>query len=397
LKRNGLRLNVVAAVIVLSGSALAIMLGWLFGLDPAATLGILSGATTNTPSLGAAQQALASLPDIPDPRQALPALAYAVTYPVAIAGIIGTLLALKALFRIDMRNEVEAFSSDQRPVCGDNLRLANGPSREQASARTVMERTIAVTRRNVLGKTIGELALDPGGVTVTRITRADIALVAATDLPLQFGDMVQVLGDEQSVKQAETLLGNDVSEISQAQFIPLSIGIAAGIIVGTMPIVVPGLPQSVQLGLAGGPLVVALGLGQLGRIGRLVFYMPVSTNLAFREFGIALFFAAVGLAAGPTFFATAFSVTGLLWLGAGVCVTVLPLLLTGIFARSVLRMNFATLGGLLAGSVTDPPALMFVTHLAKSDAPTLAYVTVYPMTTLLRVLAAQALALTLIH
>jgi putative transport protein len=232
---------------------------------------------------------------------------------------------------------------------------------------------------------------------VTRITRADIALVAATDLPLQFGDMVQVLGDEQSVKQAETLLGNDVSEISQAQFIPLSIGIAAGIIVGTMPIVVPGLPQSVQLGLAGGPLVVALGLGQLGRIGRLVFYMPVSTNLAFREFGIALFFAAVGLAAGPTFFATAFSVTGLLWLGAGVCVTVLPLLLTGIFARSVLRMNFATLGGLLAGSVTDPPALMFVTHLAKSDAPTLAYVTVYPMTTLLRVLAAQALALTLIH
>jgi putative transport protein len=164
-----------------------------------------------------------------------------------------------------------------------------------------------------------------------------------------------------------------------------------------MPIAFPGLPQPVRLGLAGGPLVVALLLGRFGRIGRLVCHMPVNANLAFREFGIALFFAAVGLAAGPKFFASVFSSTGLVWLGAGLCVTILPLLAGGLFGRAVLKMNFTVLSGLLAGSVTDPPALAFANNLAKSDTPTVAYATVYPLTTLLRILCAQVLALTLIR
>ena len=155
------------------------------------------------------------------------------------------------------------------------------------------------------------------------------------------------------------------------------------------------MPQPIKLGLAGGPLIVALILGRVGRIGRQVWHMPVNTNLAFREFGIALFFAAVGLGAGAKFFATVFSATGLQWLLAGACVTVLPLLLVGIFARVVLKMNFMDLSGLLAGSMTDPPALAFASNIAGSDAPTVAYATVYPLTTLLRILSAQVLAIVL--
>lgn len=164
-----------------------------------------------------------------------------------------------------------------------------------------------------------------------------------------------------------------------------------GIVVGTLPISVPGLPQPVRLGLATGPLVVALGLGRLGRIGRLASHMPLNANLAFRDFGIALFFAAVGLAAGPTFFATVVSPTGVAWMLSGVCVTALPLLVVGSLARLVWKMNFVTLGGLLAGSMTAPPLLTFTNELAGSDAPTVAYAMVYPLTMLLRVLTAQAL------
>ena len=468
MRREGLRLNAVAAGIVLFGSALAVILGWLVGMDSAAVLGLLSGATTNTPSLGAAQQALATLPGVSEDRLALPALAYAVVYPAAIAGIIGTLLVLKGIFHIDAAKEVEKFAAEQqrdiqvlknRTLVVENQNLAGVaieaiPSRAETgvivsrhrragdcevraavgSTRlqpgdsivavgteamldqfqrvvgresgedlrltpgNVTYRRIVVTRKDMLGKTVGELALDARcGAVVSSVTRADIELSAVPGLRLQFGDMVQAVGDAKSLECAGKLLGNSVKELSETHFIPLFAGIALGIALGTMPISVPWVPQPVRLGLAGGPLVVALVLGHFGRIGRLVFHMPVNANLAFREFGIALFFAAVGLAAGPTFFGSVFSTTGPLWLGAGLCITVLPLALAGLFALALLRMNFTVLGGLLAGSMTDPPALAFVSNLTKSDAPTLAYVTVYPLTTLLRILTAQVLALVLIH
>ena len=183
--------------------------------------------------------------------------------------------------------------------------------------------------------------------------------------------------------------------MNETHFIPFFIGIALGIALGTLPIVVPGIPQPVKLGLAGGPLLVALILSRVGRIGHQVWHMPVNTNLAFREFGIALFFAAVGLGAGARFFETVFSATGLQWLAAGVAVTILPLLAVGIFARTVLKMNFMDLSGLLAGSMTDPPALAFASNIAGSDAPTVAYATVFPLTTLMRILSAQILAIVL--
>ena len=465
-RQQGLRLNVLAAVVVLSGAALALGMGWWLKIDFAAVLGLLSGATTNTPSLGAAQQTLATMPGITEDRLALPALAYAVTYPVAILGIIGTLLLLKRVFRVDAEREAALLAAEQRRgveplevhsliVTNPNLegvaiddipsRVETGVtvSRYRRAGQTTVQvavgttllqqgdaivavgtraglsrfqrvvgrrseedlvrapgnvtyRRVVVTNKDVLGKTLGELALDTRhGTVVSRVTRADIDLSAVDSLRLQFGDLVQVVGEEASLTQTAQLLGNSVKELNETHFIPLFIGIFLGIVVGTTPIVFPGLPQPVRLGLAGGPLIVALLLGRIGRIGKLVCHMPVNANIAFREFGVALFFAAVGLMAGPKFFASVFSSDGLLWLGTGVCVTVLPLMLVGLFARGVLKINYAVLTGLMAGSVTDPPALAFATNITKSDAQTVAYATVYPLTMLLRILCAQILALVL--
>jgi putative transport protein len=437
-------------------------------LDAAALLGVLAGATTNTPSLGAAQQTLTTLPGLSEARSALPAAAYAVTYPVAIAGILGSLLTLKGVFGVDPVKEADALAAERaqdveplevRTLVVENPNLAGVaveaiPSLAETgvivsrhrrmgecevhaalgrtclhlgdfvmvvgrramldrfqrvigseatedlrfAAGNVADREIVVTHKDVLGKTVGELALDARcGVVISRLTRADVALTAGPELRLQFGDVVQAVGGEQSLSRAETLLGNSVKALGETRFVPLFFGIVIGIIVGTMPIPIPGLQQPIKLGLAGGPLVMALVLARIGRIGRLVFYMPVTTNLAFREFGISLFFAAAGLAAGPTFFASVFSAAGILWVAVGLGVATVPLLLAGIVARALLRMNFAVLGGLLAGSMTDPPALTFMSTLANSDAPMLSYVAVYPLTMLLRILAAQVLTLTLVR
>jgi putative transport protein len=466
LRQQGLVLNALAATIVVLGALTAPILGRLMGIDPAAVLGLLSGATTNTPSLGAVQQALTALPDVSPDRQDLPALAYAVSYPVAIAGIIGSLLALKAFFRIDPIKEAEAFATEQRSdadplerrcliVENPNLegvaveaipshletavtisrirrggetevRLATGDTILKNDDRIVAVGTrpmldrfqqvvgrrsdedllqapgyvtslgVVVTSRRVLGKTVKELGLEQSlGVVITRVTRADLEMTAVPNLRLHFGDVVQVVGDQGSIQRAAVFLGNSLKALNETHFIPLFIGIALGIALGTMPIALPGLPQPLRLGLAGGALIVALVLGRVGRIGRLVWHMPANVNLAFREFGIALFFAAVGLMAGAKFFSTVFSPTGALWLLAGLVITIPPLLLVGIFARTALKMNFVALSGLVAGSMTDPPALAFASNISRSDAPMVSYATVYPLTMVLRILSAQILVLLL--
>jgi putative transport protein len=260
----------------------------------------------------------------------------------------------------------------------------------------VTSRRVVVTDRNVLGKTVDQLDLDDRfGVAVTRVTRAGIEMSAVPGLRLQFGDKINIVGREEDLEKAAAAVGDSIKELNETHFIPLFLGIVLGIVLGTMPIPFPGLPHPIRLGLAGGPLIVALVLSRIGRIGRQVWHMPANTNLAFREFGIALFFAAVGLGAGAKFFATVFTTTGLQWLLAGACVTILPILLLGIFARAVWKMNFMDISGMLAGSMTDPPALAFACNIAGSDAPTVGYATVYPLTTLLRILSAQILAIVL--
>jgi putative transport protein len=466
LRQQGLGLNALATTAVALGALTAPTLGWLLGIDPAAVLGLLSGATTNTPSLGAAQQTLAILPGVSPDRQELPALAYAVSYPVAIAGIIGTLLALKALFRIDPVKEAEVFAAEQRSeteslerrtliVDNPNLeglaveaipgrlemgvtvsRIRRGDEAEVrlATSGTVLKRAdrivavgtgamldqfqrgvgrrsdedllqapgsitsqaVVVTSNRAFGKTVAELGLDHlHGVVTTRVTRADLEMSAVPSLRLHFGDVLQLVGDQASIEKAAAFLGNSLKELNEMHFIPLFLGIAFGIALGTVPIAMPGLPQPLRLGLAGGVLVVALVLGRLGRIGRVVWHMPANVNLAFREFGIALFLAAVGLTAGAKFFSTVFSSVGALWLFAGFVISVSPILLVGVFARAVLKMNFTALSGLVAGSMTDPPALAFASNISRSDGPMVSYATVYPLTMLLRILSVQILALVL--
>jgi putative transport protein len=464
LRKQGIKMNLLAAAIVILGAVTAPFIGWLAGFDAAAVLGIFCGAVTNTPALGAATQTLAMTPEIASDRLALPALAYAVTYPTAIAGMIGTLLFLKQIFGIDPVREANEFAAKNRRqieplkrrtlvVTNPNLdgvrldaipgrlesgvtisRVGHGEELRAATDATVIHRDdrlavvgtrhgldqfelviggrsdedlvlaesgitfrrVVVTDRSVLGKTVDDLDLDGRhGVAVTRITRADIEMSAVPGLRLQFGDMVQIVGRDVDLDKAAAALGNSLKELNETHFIPFFIGIVLGIALGTMPIMFPGLPHPIRLGLAGGPLIVALILGRVGRIRSQVWHMPVNTNLAFREFGIALFFAAVGLGAGAKFFSTVFTATGLEWLLAGACVTILPLLLMGIFARLVWKMNFIDLSGMLAGSMTDPPALAFASNIARSDAPTVAYATVYPLTTLLRILSAQVLAIVL--
>ncbi|EDY17975.1 YidE/YbjL duplication [Chthoniobacter flavus Ellin428] len=343
LREQGVKMNVLAAAIVILGAAGAPLIGWLAHFDSAAVLGIFSGASTNTPSLGAGTQALSSMPDIDPDRLTLPALAYAVTYPTAIVGIIGTLLILKHLFRIDPRREAESFALAHRSTAqplerrtvvvtnpnlngvrldaipgriesgvtiarvrhdgetcaatdatvihrGDRLAVVGtaagleqierviGPRTEEdlvLSESDITFRRIAVTAHEVLGKTVGELNLDDRfGVAVTRVTRADIEMSAVPGLRLKFGDQVQIVGTEANLDKAAEALGNSLKDLKETHFIPLFIGIALGIALGTLPIPFFGMPQPIKLGLAGGPLIVALILGRVGHIRRQVWHMP---------------------------------------------------------------------------------------------------------------------------
>jgi len=255
-------------------------------------------------------------------------------------------------------------------------------------------RRVVVTDRDALGKTVGELNLDDRfGVAVTRVTRADLEMTAVPGLRLQFGDQLQIVGRDEDLDRAATAVGNSLKELNETHFIPFFIGIVLGILLGSMPIAFPGLPQPIRLGLAGGPLIVALILGRIGRIGRQVWNMPTNTNLAFREFGIALFFAAVGLGAGAKFFATVFTATGLYWLLAG--------FLRHRFADPAhrhlrarhLENKFHGPERLHRGQYDRSSCLAFACNIARSDAPTVGYATVYPLTTLLRILSAQVLAI----
>lgn len=468
LRSDGLKLNLLAAALVIMAGVLAPTLVWILDLQRESVGGLFAGASINVPALGAAQQSLATIPNISSERLALPALACAVSYPAAIVASLGTLLLLKLLFRIDPVQEAQAYASERRrPVepltrralvvenrqvegvlideacrrVSDGIVVSRIRRASEAEVRAALPgtrlgvgdvvlavgtaelldrfervmgrksdedlmtapgditfRRIAVTNARVIGKTALEVELGSKfGVEITRITRGDIEMTAVPGLRLQYGDVVQVVGNREQLEKAASFLGNSLRKLNETQFIPFFAGIFLGAVAGSVPLVIPGLANPLRLGLAGGPLIVALALGRIGHFGNLVWHMPLSANHAFREFGIALFFAALGLAAGDQFFAAVFSPSGATWLLAGLVTTIVPLMAIGIWSRAVEKLNFVTLCGLLAGGTTNPPALTFANNLCNSEAPALAYATVYPLTTLLRILVAQILVLVLSH
>ncbi|MCE9610728.1 MAG: putative transporter [Chthoniobacter sp.] len=460
LRRQGLPLNSLAVGIVLCGAALTVACAWLLHIDMAAAVGIFAGATTNTPALGAVQEALKQLPAIDPVRASLPALGYAVAYPFGIIGIILSMVLIRMLLRIDPAAEAKAFATEQETgtepllrmnvrVCNRNLnglRLHEIPGKDTlgvvvsrvkylgedevsvANAETVLHEgdlllavgtgrnlhefclivgqesredlmetpgpvafeRFVVTRKEILGKTIRELELTQRyGVTVTRVLRSEVAMTAVPNLTLQFGDALRVVGKAADIARVGPVLGNSVKELNRTSFIAMFIGIGLGVLLGIHPFALPGLPMPVRLGLAGGPLLVAIVLSRLGRIGTLLWYMPLNANLALRELGITLFLACAGLKAGEHFFAILFSGQGPLWMACGAIITLVPLLLGAFVGRFLLKENFINLCGLLSGSMTDPPALAFANAINNSDAPSVAYATVYPLTMLLRILVAQ--------
>ncbi|EOZ4190334.1 putative transporter [Escherichia coli] len=253
---------------------------------------------------------------------------------------------------------------------------------------------VVVTNENVLGKRIRDLHFkERYDVVISRLNRAGVELVASGDISLQFGDILHLVGRPSAIDAVANVLGNAQQKLQQVQMLPVFIGIGLGVLLGSIPVFVPGFPAALKLGLAGGPLIMALILGRIGSIGKLYWFMPPSANLALRELGIVLFLSVVGLKSGGDFVNTLVNGEGLSWIGYGALITAVPLITVGILARMLAKMNYLTMCGMLAGSMTDPPALAFANNLhPTSGAAALSYATVYPLVMFLRIITPQLLA-----
>ena len=253
---------------------------------------------------------------------------------------------------------------------------------------------VVVTNENVLGKRIRDLHFkERYDVVISRLNRAGVELVASSDISLQFGDILNLVGRPSAIDAVANVLGNAQQKLQQVQMLPVFIGIGLGVLLGSIPLFVPGFQAALKLGLAGGPLIMALILGRIGSIGKLYWFMPPSANLALRELGIVLFLSVVGLKSGGDFIHTLVDGEGLSWIGYGALITAVPLITVGILARMLAKMNYLTMCGMLAGSMTDPPALAFANNLhPTSGAAALSYATVYPLVMFLRIITPQLLA-----
>ncbi|MEG2365157.1 MAG: putative transporter [Alistipes sp.] len=456
-KKGGLQLVGCATAIVLLGVVVAYVIHVVTGTPIPTMVGVLSGAVTNTPGLGAAQQAYTDTSGISDPTIAL---GYAVAYPLGVVGIILSMVFVRYALRVKFAKEDEALAAlskehpfaskvsivfsntllDGRSIAymrdlvnrqfvisrimhadgtiimadadsqihlGDRLWVIaetedipaiiafygqevemddvawgnNTPNAELVSRR------ILITKSEINGKKFSDLHLRTKyGINITRVNRAGVDLIPYQGLSLQLGDRVMVVGSEKSVEQVAKVLGNSMKKLNEPNLVTIFIGIALGVLLGSIPLL--NVPQPVKLGLAGGPLIVAILIGRFGANFHLVTYTTQSANLMLREIGIALFLAAVGIGAGNGFI-DAIVNGGYQWIGYGVLITVIPILIVAFVARLWLKMNYYTLMGLIAGGMTDPPALAYANATAGNDMPAVGYSTVYPVVMFLRVLTAQ--------
>ena len=461
-KEGGIKMVSCAAAVVALGALTTYIIHLVTGTPMPTMVGIMSGAVTNTPGLGAAQQAYADTTGINDPTIAL---GYAVAYPLGVVGIISSIIAVRFITRVNFSDEnkaLEAMHSDHSNVerhsveftngaleghtiahlrelvnrsfiisrimhhdgsitiadgtstlrIGEKLRLICSPEDREAvtaflgqpvemtkeewgtgaeSPTQLVSRRIVITKPEINGKKLSDLRLRTKyNINITRINRAGIDLLPYQGMELQMGDKVMVVGQEKAIEQVAGVLGNSMKKLNEPQLLTIFFGIALGVLFGSIPLM--NIPQPVKLGLAGGPLIIAILIGRFGPHFHLVTYTTMSANLMLREVGLAMFLAAVGIGAGDGF-VDAIVGGGYKWIGYGVIITVLPLLVVGLFARLKLKMNYYTLMGLMAGSVTDPPALGYANSTAGNDMPAVGYATVYPVVMFLRVLTAQLLIL----
>ena len=460
-KKGGMTLNLLAVGIVVLNIAVALTIYFIANgrIELPMMVGILYGAVTNTPGLGAAQEALTQLnyngPQI--------ALGYACAYPLGVVGIIGSIIVIRYLFRINLAKEEEELKNQDaehmkhkphlmslevrnesidgkrliqvkdflgRPfVCsrirheghvsipnhetefhmGDQVFIVCSEEDTEAIIAFIgkevqvdwekqdmpmVSRRILITKSDINGKKLGDMHFrSMFGVNITRVNRSGMDLFADPHLTLQVGDRVMVVGQQDAVERVASVLGNSLKRLDHPNIVTIFVGIFLGILLGSLPIAFPGMPTPVKLGLAGGPLVVAILIGRFGYKLHLVTYTTMSANLMLREIGIVLFLASVGIEAGANFVHTVVEGDGLLYVGYGFLITVIPLLIIGAIARLYYKVNYFTLMGLIAGSNTDPPALAYSNQASNNDAPAVGYSTVYPLTMFLRILAGQMILL----
>ncbi len=466
-KEGGLTLNMLATSLILLN--IAVMFSCYYAFFDTGNpdnlpmmIGTLYGAVTNTPGLGAAQEALHSIMGV-----ATPAIAngYACAYPLGVVGIIGATIAIRYICGVKIAEEerdLESHDNDltQMPhlmhlivqnqfiaghtilelhefmrrdfVCSRILRngelifpkssttLEFGDKvfvvcseadkdavqafigketvvpefEEQEKTRQMVSRRIVITKPEINGKTPAKLHFASiYGVNLTRVTRQGMEIFARQDLPLQVGDRVMVVGDEVSVNRVSSVLGNAVKRLDTPNLATIFVGIILGLILGSIPFAFTGIPVPLKLGLAGGPLIVAILIGRYGYKIHLVTYTTTSANLMLREIGLVLFLASVGIKAGANFVDTVVNGDGLLYVATGFLITVLPILIIGVIARKLYKFNYFTIMGMLAGATTDPPALAFANASCTKDAPSIGYSTVYPLSMFLRIFTAQLIVL----
>ena len=393
-KAGGIKLNILAILVCVLGALTAISLHFITGTEVTTMTGIMSGAVTNTPGLGAAQAAYSDTfgtnsPDI--------ALGYAVAYPLGVVGAIVSFILIRMIcYRKGMvvteskQKEVVDYKAEAKEVQTEIIRRHS-----EASETEFISRRILISRKSLNGKRLDELRFEEIlGASITRVRRSGLDLRASGSFRLQYGDLVTVVGSKKSVEHVEKVLGNSLKRLDEPNLISIFLGIALGVILGSIPIVFPGMPQAVKLGLAGGPLIVSILMSHIGPRLNVITYTTSSANLMLREIGISIFLACVGLEAGSGFVDTIVNKGGYIWIAYGAIITMLPLMICGIIGRYVMKLNYLTLIGVLSGASTNPPALAYSNDVDRSsDEASVGYATVYPLTMFLRVLIAQMIIL----
>ncbi len=462
LKKNAAVTNGLAAMVVLLGVLTVVAFYFLLGQPITTLTGVMSGAVTNTPGLGAAQAAAKDL-HLPANDISFITLAYAVVYPFGVFGIIAAILILKAVFRVNLDKERELHRKldvikSNKPVSihlqMQNKQLIGKPLRnvfellkepvvvsrlfhegkvvtptpqthlaendvllivahkdqlqvlktiigeesemnlKELPKSELISRIIIVTQPEVTHKRLGDIAaLHQHDFTLTRLSRAGVEMVPHGDIILQLGDQVKVVGTEEGIELVTKTVGNQLKRLDVPDLAPIFIGIVAGVVLGSIPMYFFNMPVPVKIGLAGGPLIIALLLSRYGGKFYLNQYTTYSANLMLRELGISLFLASVGLSSGANLQTALSGGNAWLWIVMGLTITIVPLLIVGLVAHYVFRKTFFEVCGLLSGASTDPPALAFSTQLAKNEVASVSYATVYPLTMILRIIAAQLLIL----
>lgn len=455
-RSGGIRLNICALSVILLGTLMAILFSKCFAIPLPDMVGVLCGATTNTPALGASQQTLTQM-GLPT---SAPALSCAITYPLGVVGVILAILLINKLWvRPDdiaspnakhVNNTFIATLQVQNPgVFGRDLHSLSellhvpfvisrlwrdGKVLLPSNETTLMEgdrvlivtsrkdidtmeamigkresvdwnkdnvdwnsidsqlvsRQIIITKPGINGKTLGSLRLrNSYGINISRIYRSGITLLATPDLVLQMGDCVVVVGGERAIMKVEKVLGNAEQELNEPNLTSIFIGLAVGLILGAVPLILPGISAPVKLGLAGGPIIVGILMGIYGPRMHLITYTTRSANLMLRAFGLSLYLACLGLSAGGDFFETAVSARGAIWIGLGFLITFIPIILIGVLAMRWWKMDFGSTCGMLCGSMANPMALNYANDTIPGDHASVAYATVYPLSMFVRVLLAQ--------